>query len=226
MHLIDGMSLNWIDGFFFNSQAEELSVHRLQEEYQSIISDLRSKPFYSKAPPPVLNLDISFPSRESPHGAALATEFPGRLPDPNDPSSATGSQGAGSFLAALVGVANKFRSLDGMATGGGTPKRESSSGLSTDGSSAGKGQEVTSEDPTDVWTRPGTQFPLPVQSTTVIQTEEELIATTSDPRATTLRTPTANVHRRRRGLLHKRQLAGASMCPFNSVIVHRWFCVV
>ncbi|KAG7273511.1 hypothetical protein CRUP_015887 [Coryphaenoides rupestris] len=195
-------------------QAEELSVHRLQEEYQSIISDLRSKPLYSKAPPPILNLDISFPSQESPHGAALATEFPGRLLDPNDPSSAAESQGAGSFLAALVGVAKKFRSLDGMATGGEEPKRESSSGLSTGGSSAGKGQDVTSEDPADVWTRPGTQFPLPVQSTTIIQTEEEgdLIATTSDPRATTLRTPAANVYRRRRGLLHKRQLAGA-ICP-------------
>ncbi|KAJ3595085.1 hypothetical protein NHX12_004390 [Muraenolepis orangiensis] len=196
-------------------QAEEHSVHRLQEEYQSIISDLRSK-LHSKAPPPILNLGSSFPNMESPNGAAFSTEFPGTMLDPNDPSSAEESEGARFILEALMGVTSKVQPLVGLVTGEQELKGESSSSLSTVGSPTGKGQELEmSEDPADVRTTPESQFPLPVQSTTLTLTEVEgnRIATTSIPRQTSIRTLlTSNVHRRRRGLQRKRQLAGA-ICP-------------
>ncbi|CAL8345446.1 unnamed protein product [Merluccius merluccius] len=194
-------------------QAEEPSVRRLQEEYQSIISDLRSKLDF-KAPPPILNLGSSFPNEESPSGAAFSTEFLGLLLEPKDPSSAAKSQGGGLILATLMGVTGKFQSLDGIGTGEEEHKGGSSSVLSTDGSPALKGQEVMSEDPSDVRTRPESPFEQPVQSTTLIQTEVggNHIATTSDPRQTTLRTLTSHVYRRRRSLLRKRQLVGA-ICP-------------
>ncbi|CAL8312552.1 unnamed protein product [Gadus morhua 'NCC'] len=194
-------------------QAEEPSVRRLQEEYQSVISELRSK-LPSKAPPPVLDLGSIFPGEDStPNRAAFSTGFLERLLDQGNPLSATDSPGAGLTMAALKGVAGPSRSQEGPVTEEEERKGESSSGLSVEGSPEGTGQEVVSEEPAEARTRQEPKTPLPVpSSTTLVQTEmkADQRATTPVPGQTSPLPWTA--HRRRRSPIRKRQLGGA-VCP-------------
>ena len=205
---------------------------RLQEEYRSVIAELRSR-LHSKAPPPVLDLDSVLPSGDSaPDRAAFSTAFLGTLLENQNhrQSAATDPQGAGLVMAAaaaaLTGVNGQPRSQDGPVPEEEEPQtRPSSSGPSVEGSPAGtRGQEVASgDDPAEVGTRRGPRAPLPVRSTTPLaQTEggrTDQRAATPVPGQTTPLPWTVAAYRRRRSLLHKRQLGGAGACPLRDLIV-------
>ncbi|KAM4605284.1 uncharacterized protein prss56 [Polymixia lowei] len=195
-------------------QAEEPSVHRLEGEYQSVISALRSK-LDSKAAPPILHLDTAYLQEGFPDIPTFPTAFPRIIRTDPSSSSSPESRGSGSFLTALMSEIEKFRTRDGILTG---DKAQVTATLSGRDPSPAATRHVTSEDPADVesglteLTSP--PFLFPVQSTTVIQsvTEGDHMSTTSDPRQTVLPVQPLNLHRKRRSLLRKRQLAGAGMC--------------
>ncbi|XP_071348447.1 uncharacterized protein prss56 isoform X2 [Trachinotus anak] len=198
-------------------QTEDSSVHQLEGEYRSVISALRSK-LDSRAAPPILHLDTTYLQKESP----LTPPFPTsstEKPVHNGPSSSSEeSQEPWSLLTALMNEIQRLRTQDGIAT-----KDVSISETSSNrDASPDVTWRATSEDFTFVETGDRTEFkslalPLPVQSTTIVQTvtEGDHAEMTAEPRQTAHAVKTLSLQRKYRSLLHKRQIPGANgkTCP-------------
>ncbi|XP_070830892.1 uncharacterized protein prss56 [Chaetodon trifascialis] len=194
------------------SQTEDSSVHRLEGEFRSVISALRSK-LDSRAAPPIMHLDTLYLQDESPN----SPPFPASSTDaPVDtsPSSSQESQQPWSLLRALMNELQKIRTQDEIVT-------EDTTFVNRD-SSPDVRWSSTSEDFTFVEDGDRTELkssvlPPPEQSTTVDQLVSEGAHTemTADPRQTVHVAKTLSLHRKYRSLLRKRQLPGANgkICP-------------
>ncbi|XP_040911120.1 serine protease 56 [Toxotes jaculatrix] len=180
-------------------QTEDSSVHQLEGEYRSVISALRFK-LDSIAAPPVLHL-------ESPIAPPVPTS-----------SSSEDSQQPWSLLTALMNEIQTLRTQDETVSEDASqsetsPDRDSSPDVTW---------SATSQDFTFVETGERTDLkslalPLPVQSTTVVQTvsESEHAEMTADPRQTSHAVKGLSLQRKYRSLLRKRQTPGANgkICP-------------
>ncbi|XP_029929901.1 serine protease 56 [Myripristis murdjan] len=210
---ISSTSLRQEENFFL--QTEDSSVQRLEGEYQSVISALRSK-LDSNAAPPILHLDTAYIQEEPPNTSS--TTFAGTVMHTDSPSSQE-PQGSPSLLTALMDEIQKLRTEDGILMGDTTQMSET---FSDRNASPDVKHRTTSEDSTLTQSGVATEFtsppfPLPVQSTTVSQSVVggDYISTTADPRPAAPPVQPLNLHRKHRSLLRKRQLPGSSekICP-------------
>lgn len=202
--------------FTHHLQTEDSSVHQLEEQFQSVISALRSK-LYSRAAPPILHLDTVYLQEDSPNSPPLTTSSTG-APVPSSSSSSQESQEPWSLLTALMNEFEKLSTQDEIVTED-VPQSQTSS--NSDASPDVK-WSTTSEDFTFVEHEDGTELkssalPLPVQSTSVVQPGNvgAHTETTADPRQAVYTVKTFSLHRKYRSLLRKRQIPGAgvkSMC--------------
>lgn len=199
------LKLNLISNCIFFTcylQTEDSSVHQLEAEFQSVISDLHSK-LDSRAAPPILHLDTVYLQEDSPNSPPLATSSTGApVHTGSSSSSSQESQEPWSLLTVLMSEIQKKRTQDEIVTD------ESETSFNRDASP--DEWSTTSEDFTFVEDRTelkSSASPLPVQPTTVAQPVSEV---TADPRQAVHVVKTLSLHRKYRSLLRKRQIPGAS----------------
>lgn len=191
-------------------------MRQLEEEYQSIISALRSK-LNSKAPPPILDLDIAYLREDIPNIPAFPTgASPTAFPKTSlgSPSLPQESQETDSLLTALMSEVRKFGT--GIATGDTTQRSVTAFGEDAFPDVTPTGSAGSSEGPDGVVVTDLTpqSSPSTVLSTTSTESsvDSDSLATTSEPRPTLLPvSPSlhpAHFHRKRRSL-RKRQLPAA-----------------
>lgn len=201
--------------FLCHLQADDSSFQQLDEEYQSVISALRSQ-LDSRAAPPVLHLDmesLTTPPSPTPFAATQVHNSPSSFPL------------SSSLLPALMNDIQKFRAQDGSLTG----DMKQISETSDRDVSPNRTKRATSEDLALVDSGEVTAFRLPVKPTTFDQpvVAGDHTATTADPRRTIKR---SSLRRKHRSLLRKRQIPGASgkgtcraqFCHFMHAVLSRW----
>lgn len=191
-------------------QTEDSSIHQLEGEYRSVISALRSK-LVSRAAPPILHLDATYLQKESPSAPPFPTSSSRKLVQ-TSPSSEK-SKEPWSLLTTWMNEIQKLRAQDGIVTKDGSQSETSSNR----DDSPDVTWSATSEDFAFVETGDKAEvkslvLPLPVQSTTIMQTviagdDTEM---TADPRQSAHDVKTLSLKRKYRSLLHKRQIPGAS----------------
>ncbi|XP_029309182.1 serine protease 56 [Cottoperca gobio] len=192
-------------------QTEDSSVHQLEGEFQSVISDLRSK-LESRAAPPILHMDTVYLQEESPNSPPLTASSTGA------PSSSS-SQEPWSLLTALMNEIQKIKTQDEIVTEDASQSETSSDrDTSPDTKWSAASEDFTFVENGDITELKSSALPLPVQSTSVFQLVTEGAArtdTTADPRQAVHAVKTLSLHRKYRSLLRKRQIPGASgkVCP-------------
>lgn len=177
-------------------QTEDSSLRRLEEEFEAVITTLRSR-VEARAAPPVLHLDAISLQEEPPSGALSPRSSPGTPVQSHQLSSSQDSPQQWSLLAALTEEIQKFQGDD--VTGDALQSETSSS------TPADRRQTTNSENFIFVGNTGRTDSKS--LATPVGQLAAEA---TADPKQAVRSLKTRSLHRTYRSLLYKRQIPGAS----------------